>query len=232
MTYKPSAPNHWPKYNLQLVTEKQRRSSTIAMAIDMVDSKTQVLGSASKCRIGGYPTWRIPGCCLVTGSQNNLFPYSMASWYLWCIHIYIRITSYNLYVFFYVYLFMYICISTFRHTYTILLYIIWIYLYLFEWTIRTSHTNVTPYTKNNEPHVFFWDTKPPVGEAGKKAWEKGSMRSSPVMAHLCVWRTEGLLLVVVVVVAAGGGGGGGVVVGGGVVNFLVSFCFRLWCEIP
>ena len=49
------------EYNLQLVTEKQRRSSTIAMAIDMVDSKTQVLGSASKCKIGGYPTGRVTG---------------------------------------------------------------------------------------------------------------------------------------------------------------------------
>jgi len=58
MTYKPGMPETTDReeYNLQLVTEKQRRSSTIAMAIDMVDSKTQVLDSASNCKTGGYPT--------------------------------------------------------------------------------------------------------------------------------------------------------------------------------
>ena len=99
---------------------------------------------------------------------------------------------YNLYLYFYHHTCLSICISSFRHLQYTIYYLCRYrysnYRYLSE--LQEPHTcrNVTPCKKKHMNRMsFLWTHNP--GEAKQKILGNGSMRSSPVMAHLYVWRT-------------------------------------------
>lgn len=62
------------------------------------------------------------------------------------------------------------------------------YRYLSELQEPHTYRNVTPCKKNTWTACLFCGHTT-QGKRNKNSWENGSMRSSPVMVHLYVWRT-------------------------------------------